>query len=335
MIRMTFPLDIVRALPKAELHVHLEGTVDPETLLELCACHGTTPPAPDAEGIDRWYRFEDFDEFLERYLFVAAQLRTPDDFALISERYLRHAHDQGVVHVEFHVSATTHLLTAGWRWRDLSEGIVAGCRAVEAAIGISWALIPDASPHLDLEATRGALAEIFSDPGDCVVALGFGGPTEPWWDRDWSPIFDDAREAGLHVVSHAGERGSAREVRHAIEVFGAERIQHGIGSVADPVVAELVASSGIACDVCPGSNLALKGVASPEDHPLPRMLDAGITVTLGSDDPPMFQTKLLDEYERAWEWCDLDLDGVKALARNSLEHSFAPEERVAGWVEGL
>lgn len=322
-------------MPKAELHVHLEGTVDPATLLELCARHGVTPPAPNEAGIDAWYRFADFGEFIERYLFVAAQLRTPDDFALVASRYLDSAHRQGVVHVEFHVSATTHMLTAGWRWRDIADGIAAGCGAAAAASGISWALIPDASPHLPFEDSRRAVGEILSDPGEGTVAVGFGGPTDPWWETDWSPLFDDVRAGGLRVVSHAGEHGSAREVRHAIEVFGAERIQHGIGSVADPDVAALVRDSGIACDVCPGSNLALKGVASAAEHPLPQMLDAGIAVTLGSDDPPMFQTSLLDEYERAWNWCDLDIEGVKTLARNSLVHSFAPAARVRSWVADL
>jgi len=134
-------------------------------------------------------------------------------------------------------------------------------------------------------------------------------------------------------VSHAGEHGKAWEVRHALEEFGAERIQHGIGAVGDPEVLNQVVEAGVACDVCPGSNVALAAVPDMASHPLPRMLDAGVVVTLGSDDPPLFQTTLLDEYANAWSLCDLDRDGLAALARNSLVSSFAAPELVAGWLE--
>ena len=125
------------------------------------------------------------------------------------------------------------------------------------------------------------------------------------------------------------------EVRFAVEQFDAVRIQHGIGVMSDPEVVSLLVDRGIPCDVCPGSNLALHAVEAAADHPLPAMADAGISVTLGTDDPPMFQTDLLAEYERAWEWCGLDLAGITALARNSIEHSFAAAEDKRRWLGQL
>ena len=322
-------------MPKAELHVHLEGTIDANTLLTLAERHGVRPPADDIAGVDGWYRFDGFSQFLERYFHVLGLLRGPDDFALVAERYLATAHAEGVVHVEFHVSACGHIVENGREWGPIHDAIVAGCDAAAQTSGISWALIPDISPHLPAAACAEAMDQVFAHDLTHVAAIGMGGPADNWFTDDFSPIYRRAVAEGVRGVAHAAEHGSAAEVRFAVEQFGAERIQHGIGVMSDPDVVQMLVDRGVACDVCPGSNLALAAVASPEEHPLPAMLDAGITVTLGSDDPPMFQTSLLDEYERAWEWCSLDVDGIRQLAANSLQASFAPRNRVDGWIEQL
>lgn len=313
-----FPRQFVRSLPKAELHVHLEGTVDAPTLLALAERHGVRPPADDVDGVTDWYAFDGFPMFLERYFTVVGLLRDPEDFALVAERYLRTAHEQGVVHVEFHVSATGHILENGKVWAPIHDGVVDGCVRVADATGMTWGLIPDVSPHLPAADCARAIQQVFEHDLTHVVAIGMGGPADTWWTDDFAPIYDQARSLGIPAVAHAGEHGGADEVRFAIERFGAVRIQHGIGAMQDPAVVDLLVEREIACDVCPGSNLALHAVDSPEVHPLPRMLDAGITVTLGTDDPPMFHTDLLAEYERAWRWCDLDEAGLRRLADNSL-----------------
>jgi aminodeoxyfutalosine deaminase len=331
----SFPREFVRALPKAELHVHLEGTVDAATLLALAERHGIEPPADDEAGVNAWYRFDGFPAFLERYLTVTSMLRDPEDFAFIAERYLLAAHQQGVVHVEFHISACAHLIENNKPWPPIYDAIVAGCRRAEAVTGISWGLIPDISPHLPASECERAMTKVLDHDLTGVVAVGMGGPADTWFTDDFTPIFRQAKSEGLHSVSHAAEHGGPREVVFAVEQFGAERIQHGIGVMADPAAVQLLVERGIACDVCPGSNLALQAVDSPAAHPLPAMLHAGIKVTLGSDDPPMFQTNLLDEYERAWNWCALTRDGLRQLAANSLEASFAPPARVSAWMTQL
>jgi len=313
-----FPRELVRAMAKAELHVHLEGTVDAATLLTLAERHGVKPPAEDEAGIDKWYRFDDFPMFIERYFTVVSLIRDPEDFALVAERYLATAHEQGVVHVEFHVSATGHIVENAKVWAPIHEGIVEGCRRAAASSTIGWGLIPDISPHLPANDCIRAMDEVFAHDLDHIVAIGMGGPADTWFSDDFSPIYAKARSLGIAGVAHAAEHGGADEVKFAIEKFQAKRIQHGIGVVQDPAVVQMLVDHDIPCDVCPGSNLALHAVADADDHPLPAMLEAGITVTLGSDDPPMFQTSLLDEYERAWNWCGLDLDGMARLADNSL-----------------
>jgi adenosine deaminase len=273
--------------------------------------------------------------FLERYFAVLALLRDPEDFSLAAQSYLDVAHAQGVRHVEFHVSACGHLVENNKRWAPIHEGIVDGCRRAHDACGISWGLIPDISPHLPASACAVAMNEVLTGDLTGIVAIGMGGPADTWATDDFSPIFDQAASLGLGRVSHAGEHGGADEVRFALEHFGVSRIQHGIGAVADHDVVQMLVDRGVPCDVCPGSNLALKAVASAEAHPLPRMLAAGMTVTLGTDDPPMFQTNLLDEYERATTWCGLERDAIARLAANSLRASFAPADLVSQWLAEL
>lgn len=327
-----FPTDLARALPKAELHVHLEGSVDPSTMLALADRHGVEPPAADVDGMHRWLRFDGFPDFLERYFWVCGLLRSADDFADVAHAYLRTAHEQGVVHVEFHVSSSFHIVERGADWSEVLGGVVAGCERAEAEFGISSLLIPDLSPHLGADAAHRALDVVLAELHPRVVAVGMGGPSDNWRDEDFGSAFARARDGGLHTVSHAGEHGPAWEVRHALEAFGAERIQHGIGAMGDPEVVAMLVDRGVACDVCPGSNVSLAAVPSFAVHPLPAMLDAGITVTLGSDDPPFFQTDLLSEYRHAWELCDLDDTGLAVLAENSLVESFAPPEAVEAWL---
>ena len=330
-----FPEDFVRALPKAELHVHLEGSVGAETLLALAADHGVEPPASDAEGVRRWYDFRDFDDFLERYFFVCRLLRRAEDFRRVARDYLLSAHAQGAVHVEFHVSASYHTQEVGLDWETVLAGAVAGCEEAERECGISSLLIPDLSPHLGAVSAAATVDAVLAQLHPRVAALGMGGPSDNWWVEDFEPAFDRARAAGLHAVCHAGEHGPAREIRHAVERFGAERIQHGIAAVDDPSVIDLLLERAVPSDVCPGSNIALGAVADVDAHPLARMVAAGLAVNLGSDDPPLFHTDLLNEYRIAWEHCGLREEALRELARASIAASFAPAERKTGWLASL
>ncbi len=284
------------------------------------------------EGIRRWYDFRDFEDFLERYFFVCRLLKRREDFSRIAYDYLISAHRQGAVHVEFHISSSYHTQEVGLDWSVVLEGAVAGCDEAERDCGISSLLIPDLSPHLGVASAHAALDQVLGELHPRVVALGMGGPSEPWWQEDFAPVFGRARAAGLRAVCHAGEHGPSFEVSHAVERFGAERIQHGIAALDDREVVELLLERAVPCDVCPGSNVALKAVADVADHPLPRMVDAGITVTLGSDDPPLFHTDLLNEYRIAWEHGGLRQGALEELARASIRESFAPEDQKTRWL---
>lgn len=312
--------------------MHLEGSVDPVTMLALAEHHGEIPPAADEAGIRKWLQFDGFPAFLERFFFICNLLRSGEDFQRITESYLCAAHEQGCVHVEFHVSSSFHIVERSADWTEILGGIVAGCEQAEADLGISSLLLPDVSPHLGADAAHRALDVVLAHLHPRVVGIGMGGPADNWPAEDFQSVFARARAAGLHTVSHASEHGPAWEVRHAIEEFGAERIQHGIGAMQDPAVVAMLIDHGIACDVCPGSNVALAAVPSLRAHPLPQMLEAGITVTLGSDDPSLFSTDLLTEYEHAWNLAGLDEEGLAVLAENSLVESFANRSQVEAWL---
>ncbi|MBI5154553.1 hypothetical protein HZA57_04890, partial [Candidatus Poribacteria bacterium] len=236
-----FPAERYRLAPKAELHVHLEGSVGPETLLALARGHGVTPPASTPAGINAWYSFRHFPDFLDRYFFVCRLLRRDADFRRIAHDYLLTAHRQGALHVEFHISASYHVAETRLRWEDILRGTVEGCEDAERECGISSLLIPDLSPHLGREKCVRVLDIILDPPHPRVGALGMGGPSDRWFVEDYASLMHRAKDAGLHVVSHAGEHGPAREIRHALVEFGAERIQHGIAAVNDPEVLQLVA----------------------------------------------------------------------------------------------
>ena len=296
--------------------------------------YGVEPPAPDVAGVRRWYDFRDFEDFLERYFFVCRLLKRRDDFRRIAYDYLLAAHAQGAVHVEFHISSSYHTQEVGLDWSVVLQGTVAGCEAAERDYGISSLLIPDLSPHLGVASAHATLDTVLDQLHPRVIALGMGGPSDAWWQEDFAPVFDRARAAGLRAVCHAGEHGPSCEIRHAVESFGAERIQHGIAAMDDREVLDLLLERAIPCDVCPGSNVALKAVADVADHPLPQMIDAGITVTLGSDDPPLFHTDLLNEYRIAWEHGGLRREALEELARNSIRGSFASEGDKTRWLAG-
>lgn len=327
----------LRAMPKAELHVHLEGSVGPETILDLCGRHGVEPPAATPDEIQAWFEFHNFDDFLERYFFVCRLLKGAEDFRAAAVDYLHAAAAQGARHVEFHLSASYHVAVAQKPWAMVIEGVLDGLAAGEAETGVSARVIPDLSPHIGADwcarVTKEILATARNEPR--IVALGMGGPSDKWWVEDFGSIMKQAHDAGLPTVCHAGEHGPAKEIAHAIREFGVSRIQHGIKAVDDEDVLRVVLDHGIPCDVCPGSNVALKAVRSVGDHPLRTLWDAGVTVTLGSDDPPLLQTTLLNEYVIARDEFGFTNEELVRAARNSLEHAFADEEARRGWVAEL
>ncbi len=316
----------IAAAPKAELHVHLEGAIRPETLLVLARRNHVSLPADDAAGLRRWFTFTSFARFVEVYVTIARCLRTAADYELIVTAFAAEQARQNVRYVEATFSPSMHH-TLGVPRAEWTAGLRRGReRALsEYGVRINWIfdIVRDrtAVARGDSDVT---LAAALDGMADGVVALGLGG-TEPGNPPEvFAPYFERARTAGMHSVPHAGELAGPESVWGALRVLGAERIEHGVRAIDDPVLVAHLARTGIALDICPTSNLRLGVVPSLAQHPLPALLAAGVPVTINSDDPPLFNTTLLDEAALLAEPFGLALSAVRDILLNGVRHSFLP-----------
>ena len=312
--------DLVRRLPKAELHVHLEGSIDPPLAARLAARHGIQ--LPGGLHYEPRARYERFVDFAELYLAISSCLQEADDFTLAVQEVGRGLLAQNVRYAEMTFTPWTHV-ARGVDPAAMLVGLLEGrASALEQGIVIRWVFdivrhLPDtADPTLDfgLDLRR-------ADPNG-VVGLGLGGPEGPEYPIEpFEPVFERARSEGLVSLPHAGEQTGASSVRDAVERLGAARIGHGFRCLEDPQVVELLLERDIPLEICPSSNVALGWVPSFEAHPLPRLLDAGLRVSLGSDDPPLFSTDIVREYARCAAVFGWDASVVRRLAAAAVEHS--------------
>ena len=317
--------DFIAGLPKAELHVHHVGSVSPRIVSELAERHpGTVPSDPDL--LRDFFAFRDFAHFVEVYLAVVALLRTPEDIRMITYEIAREmAEQQQVRYAELTCTPYTSVI-GGIPIEAYQEAIEDARVAAERDFGLVLRWIYDIPGESGVPSADATLSYALDHRLDTLVGFGLGGPEIGVPRPQFEPHFTRARAAGLHSVPHAGETTGAQTVWDALHLLGAERIGHGVSAATDPALLAHLAEHGIPLEVCPSSNLATRAVASLDEHPLRTFVDAGVTVTINSDDPHMFNTTLNDEYAVAAEILDLDEAGVADLARTAVRVSFAPEE---------
>ncbi|MBD0349475.1 MAG: adenosine deaminase [Thermoleophilia bacterium] len=286
------------AFPKIELHVHLEGAIRPRTLLEIARRNGFELPAQDEAGLAELYRFRDFDHFIEVWILTTNVLRTADDFRRITVDYAAEAAGHGAVYVE----AIFSPIERTWRgvgWDDIFTGYCEGAEEAREVHGIEMRLTPDITRGAPVEEAEVALdyALKYRDRG--VVGIGLGGEETLYAPELFTRVFARARAEGLASVPHAGEVVGPASIRGALDALGAQRIRHGIRAVDDPALVRELAERGTVLDVCPLSNVRTGAVRSLDEHPLPRLVAAGVRCTVSTDDPAMFDTDLTREYEAA------------------------------------
>ncbi len=318
--------EFIRRMPKVELHVHLEGAVRPETLLALAHQHGVTLPAASVEGLRQWYRFSDFGHFLEVYFQICACIRTPEDIELIAREFLVGQAQQNIRYSEVTYTPYAHYVQGGLAFEQQLAALNRARAWAESELGVSMGLILDISR--DVSPAEGLLTAewAIAGMGRGVVALGLGGPEDGNPPSKFAEAFARARAAGLPSVPHAGEVAGPESIWDALHSGHAMRIGHGVRCLEDPALAAELRASQVPLDVCPTSNVCLGVFPSLAEHPLPRLIDAGLYVTLNSDDPPMFNTTLTDEYLAAAQTFGFGPATLEWLALNGVRASLLPRE---------
>jgi adenosine deaminase/aminodeoxyfutalosine deaminase len=306
--------DFLRDLPKAELHLHLEGSVEPETLYEL-------DPSTSIEEYRALYHYTDFDSFLRAFGAVGKRLRTPEDYGLITRRLLERLEAQNVRYAEIMVAAGVVL----WKQQDFAP--IFDCIhavAQKSSVQVRWIL--DAVRQFGVEPAMQVASLAAERVNQGVVALGIGGSEERGPASWFTDVFAFARNAGLRLHAHAGESMGPESIWDAL-ALGAERIGHGIAAVGDPALMRHLRDREIPLEICITSNLVTGVVKRIEDHPLRRLFDAGVPIVLNSDDPAMFRCSLTGEYRLAAEQFGFTEGELRQLAENAFRYAFDREGR--------
>ena len=343
------PSTFILKLPKAELHLHLEGSVQPETLAELSRRHTTPLPAEnnryrpdpssgdplDPAAVRRLYNYKDFQGFLLAFKAVTERLRTPEDYELVTYELMRQLRAENVLHAEVYVSVGV----VHWRGQDFSPlfaGLERGRERGARDFGISLLWIFDAVRHFGIEEAQrvAELAAILREEqiatgresSSSIVAIGIGGDERRAPAKDFHQVYQYARERGIRLTAHAGETLGPDSIWGALNIK-AERLGHGLHALEDPELLEHLVEQQIPVEICISSNVATGCCARLEDHPVKKLFDAGVMITLNTDDPAMFHTSLAREYQIAQDVFGFSDEQLREIARNSFEASFLPADK--------
>jgi len=315
-----------RRIPKAELHLHIEGTLEPELLFALAARNGVALPYRDVEAVRDAYVFDDLQSFLDLYFVGVTVLRTERDFFDLTAAYLARARAAGVVHAEIFFDPQAHLVR-GIPFEVALNGIHEALRTSEAAYGMTTRLIMNFLRDRSASEAMDVLAMALPY-GDRIAAVGLDSAELGYPPRIFEEVFARARAAGWRTVAHAGEEGPPDYVSESLDLLRVERIDHGVRSLEDPELVARLRDERIPLTVCPYSNVKLRVVHRLEEHPLRRMLEAGLCATINSDDPAYFGGYVDDNFAGTRAALDLDRGDIVKLAANSFEAAFLePGER--------
>jgi aminodeoxyfutalosine deaminase len=286
------------SFPKIELHVHLEGTVRPATLLEIAARNDYALPAETEAGLAQLYEFRDFAHFIDVWILTTNALQTEEDFRQVVVDYAAEAASHGAVYVEG-IFSPGERVRRGVEWDALFSGYCDGAQEARELYGVEMRLTPDIVRGFPLDEAEQLVRNSAKYRERGIVGVGLGGLEAQYPPEPYEPVFTLARELGLASVPHAGEVAGPPSVRGALEQLGADRIRHGIRAVEDPGLVSEIAGRNVVLDVCPISHLRTRAVASLEEHPLPQLVAAGVRCSISTDDPAMFGTDLSRDYEAA------------------------------------
>lgn len=323
----------IRRLPKAELHLHLEGSLEPEMMFALAERNKVKLPFRQVDEVRAAYRFEGLDDFLALYYKGMSVLLTEQDFYELTLAYMMRAHRDGVCHAEVFFDPQAHT-GRGVAFETVIRGIVAGLQEASATLGITSRLIlcflrdlPEAEALATLASAKPHLEHL--------AAVGLDSSELGHPPAKFRRAYDEARAMGLRLVAHAGEVGPPEYVREALDILKVDRIDHGNRALEDASLVERLRASKMTLTVCPLSNLKLGGVSDLRNHPLKKMLELGLRATVNSDDPAYFGGYVHDNFIAAVEHLNLDRAQIVALAQNSFRGSFLDPQSIARHLDDI
>lgn len=325
--------ELLAAMPKAELHLHIEGSLEPERIFALAQRNGVQLSYPSVEALRQAYAFTDLQSFLDIYYAGASVLLKEQDFHDMAWDYLLKAKADNVVHVEMFFDPQTHT-DRGVPFEVVIKGLTSACERAKTELGVSAALIMCFLRHLSEEAAFETLEQSLPFK-HLFIGVGLDSSERGHPPEKFARVFARCRELGLRLVAHAGEEGPPEYIVNALDILHVERIDHGVRCVEDPELVKRLAREGMALTVCPLSNIKLCVFDDMAQHNLKTLLDAGLKVTINSDDPAYFGGYVNQNYLATFAALPLGAADAYTLARNSLEASFVSADTKAGWVKQL
>ena len=318
----------IEQMPKVELHVHLEGATQPEVLLELASRNGVTLPCgTTVDELRKWYTFRDFPHFIEIYIAISKCIQTAADIEYVAREFLKGQAAQNIQYSEVTFTPYTHFSFSKISFEDQITALENARNWAKHELQIDAGWVLDISRNVrPIEHGITVAQWVIASRDRGVVALGLGGPEVGHPPELFTQAFNLVREAGMAAVPHAGETEGAASIWGSLNALGAVRIGHGVRCLEDPELVKVLVDNQIPLEVSPSSNVCLGVVKSLNDHPLPRLIDEGLLVTINSDDPPMFNTTLTDEYLRIADVFGMDRMQIKNLVLNAVRNTLIPDE---------
>lgn len=318
--------NLIEKMPKIELHVHLEGSTQPETLLKLAKKNNIDLPAKTLDEVRGWYQFRDFDHFIQIYITIVKCIKTADDIEWIARDFLARQAEQNIIYSEVTYSAYTQYENHGLSLPDQFEALERANDWAKTELGVSMGVVVDLVRDIRPESGLETADWFIKHRTPSIVAFGLGGTEVGNPPEKHQAAFERILAAGdIPIVPHAGETAGADSIWSAITVCQAVRIGHGVRCLEDDTLVAYLRDHQIPLEVSPTSNVCLGVVDSIANHPIQKMMDAGLVVTVNSDDPPMFNTTLTNEFKVCAEAFDWDADQLKALTLNAVDASFLPD----------
>ena len=319
-------------IPKAELHVHLEGSILPQTLLKLAQRNAVRLPAGDVSGLRDYYRFRDFAHFIDVYLMITACLQTPDDYALIAYEFGQECHRQNIRYAEVTFTIFTNMHMTGLSWQAILSGLNRGRAKALVDFGVHWQWVFDIVRN-NPETQQSVLEITLASRDQGVIALGLGGSEAEFPSELFTDTFQKAYALGLHRVPHSGEHAGPTSIWNTLHLLHAERLGHGVQAIADPELVAYLSQHQIPLECCPTSNVTLGVYPDYAHHPLRSLWDAGCLVTVNSDDPPLFNTDLNHEYQVLIEHFGFTAPELEQISLNAIRASFLTPEQKADYTQ--